>query len=81
MTLLNKIKSIDCGILEQSDTTMTKIFLFVDNKVGAFSNILIFNSTIDSHIYQTNWWLFFLLTNKNEKHYVHYLAFLLVFHF
>ena len=54
VTLLNKIKSIDCGILEQSDTAMTKMFLFVDNKVGAFSDILIFNSTTDSHIYQTN---------------------------
>ena len=31
MTLLNKIKSINCGILEFSDAVVTKILLLGDN--------------------------------------------------
>ena len=47
MTLLNKIKSINCSILEFSDAAVTKILVFGDNTVRNFSNTLILNSTID----------------------------------
>ena len=51
MTLLNKIKSINCGILELSDAVMTKILLFGANFCITSSNILILNSTIDYVIF------------------------------
>ena len=51
MTLLNKIKSINCGILELSDAVMTKILLFGANFRITSSNILILNSTIDYVIF------------------------------
>ena len=47
MTVLNKIKSINCSILEFSDAAVTKILVFGDNTVRNFSNTLILNSTID----------------------------------
>ena len=47
MTLLDKIKSINCGILELSDAVLTKIQLFGDNTLSASSNTLILNSKID----------------------------------
>ena len=47
MTLLNKIKSINCSILESSDTAVTKILLFVDNTFSDSSNTFILNSTIE----------------------------------
>ena len=47
MTLLDKIKSINCGILEISDAVVTKILLFGDNTLSASFNTLILNSTID----------------------------------
>ena len=47
MTLLNKIKSINCTILEFSDAVVTKILLFGDNTLSDSSNTLILNSTID----------------------------------
>ena len=48
MTLLNKIKSINCGNLESSDATVTKILLFGDNTFSNSSNTLILNSTINT---------------------------------
>ena len=45
LTLLNKIKSITCSILEFSDAVVTKILLLGDNTLSDSSNIL--NSTID----------------------------------
>ena len=42
MTLLNKIKSINCSILESSDAAVIKILLF-----SGSSNTLILNSTIE----------------------------------
>ena len=47
MTLLDKIKSINCGILELSDTVVTKILLFGNNTLSASSNTLILKSKID----------------------------------
>ena len=47
MTLLNKIKSINCSILEFSDAVVTKILPFGDNALSDSSNTLILNSTID----------------------------------
>ena len=53
MTLLEKIKSTICGILELSDTVMTKILLYGDNTLIASSNnIFILNSSID-HVIST----------------------------
>ena len=46
MTLLDKVKSINCDIVEMSDGAVTKI-LFGDNTLSAFSNTLISNSTTD----------------------------------
>ena len=47
MTLLNKIKSINCSMLEFSDAGATEILLFGDNTLTDSSNTLILNSTID----------------------------------
>ena len=47
MTLLDKIKSINCGILELSDAVATKINLFGDKIPSAFSNTPILNPTVD----------------------------------
>ena len=47
MNLLNKIKSINCSILELNDAAVTKIFLFGDNTLSDSCNTLILNSTID----------------------------------
>ena len=47
MTLLNKIKSINCSILEFCDAIVTKILLFKENTLSDSSNTLILNSTID----------------------------------
>ena len=47
MTLLNKIESINDGILELSDTLMTKTFLFGDSSLSDSTNSVILNSTID----------------------------------
>ena len=47
MTLLNKIKSINCSILGFGDAIVTKILLFGDNTLSDSSNILILNSTTD----------------------------------
>ena len=47
LTLLNKIKSINCCILESSDVTVTKILLFGDNTLSNSYNTLILNSTIE----------------------------------
>ena len=47
LILLNKIKSINCSILESSDAAVTKIILFGDNTLSNSSNTLILNSTIE----------------------------------
>ena len=47
MTLLNKIKSINCSILEFSDADVTKILLSGNNALSDSSYTLILNSTID----------------------------------
>ena len=47
MTLLSKIKSINCSILEFSNAVVTKILLFGDNALRDSSNTFILNSTID----------------------------------
>ena len=52
MTLLEKIKSTICGILELSDTVMTKILLYGDNTLIASNNIFVLNSSID-HVIST----------------------------
>ena len=44
-TLLNKIKSITCSILESSDAAVTKMFLFGGNTLKNSYNNLILNST------------------------------------
>ena len=46
MTFLNKIKNINYGILELSDTIMTKTLLFGDSLLSDSTNTLILNSTI-----------------------------------
>ena len=51
LTLLNKIKSINCNILESSNTIVTKILLFGENTLSNSSNTLILNSTIEYIIY------------------------------
>ena len=53
MALLNKIKSINCSILEFSDAVVTKILLFGDNTRSDPCNTLILNLTID-YIISTN---------------------------
>ena len=47
MTILNKIKSINCSILEFSDAVVTKILLFGDKTLSDTCNTLILNSTTD----------------------------------
>ena len=47
MTLLGKSKSINCDILELSDTVITKILLFGEYSLNASSNTLISNSNTD----------------------------------
>ena len=47
MTLLNKIKSINCTILESNDAAVTKILLFGGNSFSDSSNTLILNSAIE----------------------------------
>ena len=47
MTLLNKIKSINCSIFEFSDAVVTKILPFGDNTLSDSSGTLISYSTID----------------------------------
>ena len=43
LTLLNKIKSINCSILVPSDAAVTKILLFGDNTLSNSSNTFILN--------------------------------------
>ena len=62
MTLLDKIKRINCGILELSDAVVTKILLFRDNTLSAFSDTLILNSTINYVIYTRSYLLEDLMT-------------------
>ena len=52
MTFLNKIRNIDYGILELSNTIMTKTLLFGDSLLRYSTNSLKLNSTIQ-HIIVT----------------------------
>ena len=47
LTPLNKIKSINCSILESNDAAVTKILLLGDNTRSSSSNTFILNSTIE----------------------------------
>ena len=47
LTPMNKIRSINCSILESSDAAVTKILLFGDNTLSNSSNNFILNSTIE----------------------------------
>ena len=47
MTLLKKIKSINCSILEFSDVVVRNILLFGDNTLSDSSNTVILNSKFD----------------------------------
>ena len=47
MTFLNKIRNINHGILELSDTIMSKTLLFGESLLSDSANTLILNSTID----------------------------------
>ena len=47
LTLLNKIKSINCSILESRDAAVTKILLFGDNTLSNYAKAFILNSTIE----------------------------------
>ena len=47
LTLLNKIKNINCSILVSSNAALTKILLFGNNTLSISSNTLILNSTIE----------------------------------
>ena len=47
LTFLNKIKSINCSILESSDAAVTKILLFGDSTLSNSSNTIILNSIIE----------------------------------
>ena len=47
MTFLNKIRNINYGMLELSDTIMTETLLFGDSLLSDSTNVLILNSTID----------------------------------
>ena len=46
ITVLDKVKSINCGILELSDAVIIKFLLFGDNSLSVPSNTLILNSII-----------------------------------
>ena len=47
ITLLNKIKSINCSTLKFSDALVTKILLIVDNTLSDPPNAFLLKSTID----------------------------------
>ena len=47
MTFLNKIKSVNCSILELSDAVVTQILLLGGNTLIDSSNTFILNSTVD----------------------------------
>ena len=53
LTLLNKIKSITCSILESSDAAVTKIPLLAENTLKNSPNTLILNSTKSKYIIST----------------------------
>ena len=52
MTLLNKTKNFNYGVLELSDTIMTKTLLFGNSCLSDSTNTLILNSTIE-HVIAT----------------------------
>ena len=82
ITLLNKIKSINCSILEFIDAVVTTILSFVDNTLSDSFNTLILNSTID-YIISTKRFDDFILTpvTINKKLYLPLLLAFLFFYF
>ena len=74
LTLLNKIKSINCSIIESSDAAVTKILLFDYNTLSNSSYTFNLISTIE-YIISTQRSIYF--NSRIIKK--HYLAFLLVF--
>ena len=80
MTLLNKIKCINCSILESSDAPVTKILLFGGNSFSHSSNTLILNSTI-GYIISTQRWLHFNSRIIIRKHYIAFLLAFVLFYF
>ena len=50
LILLDKMKNIDCSILESSDAALTKILLFGDNTLSSSSDTFILNSAIENII-------------------------------
>ena len=70
MTFLNKIKNINYGILELSDTIMTKTLLFGDSLLSDSTNTLILNSAIDYVIAPKDLMTPLLLNHKAKKHYL-----------
>ena len=76
MTLVNKIKNINCSILEFNDAVVTKILLFGYNTLSDSCNTLILNSTID-YIISTKIFDDSILAPGYYKK--HYMAFLLAF--
>ena len=61
MMLLNKIKNISYGILELSNTIITKTSLFSDSSFSDVTNTLILNSTIE-HVIATKRFDGFIIT-------------------
>ena len=47
MTFLNKIRNINYGILELSDTIMTETLIFGDSLLSDSTNTLMLNSVVD----------------------------------
>ena len=80
ITLLDKIKSINCGILELSDAAVTNILLFGDNTLSGSFNALILNSTID-YVISTKRFDDSILTYIDKKRYLAFLLAILFFYF
>ena len=67
MTLLDKIKSVNRGIVELSDAVVTKMLLFSDNNLSFPSNTLILNSTFDYVISTKRFGDSILLRDNNQN--------------
>ena len=72
LTLLNKIKSINCSILESSDAAVTKFRLFGDITLSNSSNTIILKSSIE-YIISTQRFEGSRVIIKN--HYLHSISF------
>ena len=81
LTLLNKIKSINCSILESSDAAVTKTLLFGDNTL---SNSSYHNFELNNwihHIYSKIWGLHLNSRIIIKKHYLAFLLAFILFYF